>query len=89
MLKEVRYYQIDEATARDITAVFKERVYELAPGASPEQILVEIAEKEFGLARLALPEAARTQIIQRLDSPTVERPRVIGVPLAGRPAEVR
>jgi len=88
-LKEIRYFQLDEATARDITAVFKERVYELAPDASPEQILVEIAEKEFGLARLALPEAARSQIIQRLDSPTAERPRVIGVPLAGRPAEVR
>ena len=60
-----------------------------APGASPEQILMENAENEFGVARLALPEAARTQIIQRLDSPTLERPRVIGVPVPGRPAEVR
>ncbi len=67
-LKEIRYFQLDEAIAREITAVFKDRVYELSPGISPEQVLVEIAEKEFGLARLQLPEAARSQIVQRLDS---------------------
>ncbi len=88
-LKEIRYYQVDEAMAKDITAVFKTRVYELTPDVSPEQVLVDIAEKEFGLARLALPEAARTQIIQRLDSPSADSPRVIGVPLSARPAEVR
>jgi homocitrate synthase len=67
-LKEIRYFQLDEATARKITQVFKERVYELAPGISPEQVLLEIAEKDFGLARLRLPEAASSQIVQRLDS---------------------
>jgi homocitrate synthase len=67
-LKEIRYFQLDESTARDITAVFKDRVYELAPDISPEEVLVDIAEKEFGLARLQLPEAARSQIVQRLDS---------------------
>jgi isopropylmalate/homocitrate/citramalate synthase len=67
-LKEIRYYQLDEATARAITAVFKSRVYQLAPGQSPEQVLVSIAETEFGLARLHLPAAA-SPIVQRLDSP--------------------
>ncbi len=67
-LKEIRYFQLDEATARKITEVFKQRVYELAPGISPEQVLLEIAEKDFGLARLHLPEAASSQIVQRLDS---------------------
>jgi homocitrate synthase len=88
-LKEIRYFQLDEATAKDITARFKERVYELAPGVSPEQVLMEIAEAEFGLARLALPETARTQLVQRLDSPTEDSGRAIGVPLAARRAEVR
>ena len=47
--------------------MFKERVYKLAPDISPEQVLLDIAEKEFGLARLNLPMAA-TPIVQRLDS---------------------
>jgi homocitrate synthase len=67
-LKEIRYFQLDEATARKITEVFKERVYELAPSISPEQVLLEIAERDFGLARLHLPAAASSQIVQRLDS---------------------
>jgi homocitrate synthase len=90
-LKEIRYYQIDEATAKDIARIFKERVYQLAPDISPEQVLITIAEKEFGLARLELPETARAQIVQRLDSPDskVERPTAFtpGIPL--KPAEVR
>jgi homocitrate synthase len=87
-LKEIRYYQIDEATAKDIAAAFKERVYQLAPDVSPEQVLINIAEKEFGLARLELPETARAQIVQRLDSPTPVRPAgLAGIPL--KPAEVQ
>ena len=73
-LKEIRYYQLEESTARQITSVFKERVYERAPDISPEQVLVEIAEQEFGLARLDLPLSARSQIVQRLDSTSAERP---------------
>ncbi len=67
-LKEIRYYQIDEATAKEIASVFKQRVYQLAPDISPEQVLIDIAEKEFGLAHLALPKSA-SPIVQRLDSP--------------------
>ncbi len=66
-LKEIRYFEIDEAMARDIARVFKDRVYQLAPDISPEQVLVDIAEKEFGLARLNLPKTA-PPIVQRLDS---------------------
>jgi hypothetical protein len=61
---------LEESTARQITSVFKERVYERAPDISPEQVLVEIAEQDFGLARLDLPHSARSQIVQRLDSST-------------------
>jgi homocitrate synthase len=66
-LKEIRYFQIDEATARQITAVFKERVCHLGPDDSPEQMLEAIAAEEFGLPRLQLPAAARP-LVQRLDS---------------------
>ncbi len=68
-LKEIRYYQLDEAMAKEIARVFKERVYQLAPDVSPEQVLIDIAEKEFGLARLELPKAVNP-IVQRLDSST-------------------
>ena len=79
-LKEIRYYQVDEATAKAITAMFKAQVYELAPGQSPEQLLVSIAETEFGLARLHLPPAA-SPIVQRLDVPAPTlRVRVGGLP---------
>jgi homocitrate synthase len=72
-LKEIRYFEIDEATARDVAAVFKERVYQLAPDISPEQVLIDIAEREFGLARLNLPQAAPS-IVQRLDSSNGAKP---------------
>lgn len=87
-LKEIRYYQIDEATAKDIAQVFKERVYQLAPDVSPEQVLIALAEKEFGLARLELPETARAQIVQRLDAPSSARPQgLAGIPL--KQAEIK
>ena len=72
-LKEIRYFEIDEATAKDVAAVFKERVYQLAPDISPEQVLIDIAEKEFGLARLNLPKVAPS-IVQRLDSSNGAKP---------------
>jgi homocitrate synthase len=66
-LKEIKYYQLDEATAREISRVFKERVYEIGPDESPAQVLIAIAEKEFGLSRLEIPEPYRSSVVQRLD----------------------
>ncbi len=86
-LKEIRYFQLDEAIAREITAVFKDRIYEMLPETSPEQVLVEIAEKEFSLARLQLPEAARGQIVQRLDSPEAKGRAEHGPPAGARLGE--
>jgi homocitrate synthase len=82
-LKEIRYYPIDETTAREITRIFKERVYDLVPENSPEQVLVQIAEGEFGLSHLELPEEARGKLIQRLDSSEAQAAglRGSGVPL--------
>jgi homocitrate synthase len=77
-LREIRYYQIEETQARDIARVFKERVYQLAPDVSPEYVLIELAEREFGLARLALPETL-PPVVQRLDS-DASRSRAQGTP---------
>lgn len=67
-LKEIKYFQVDEATAKEISRVFKERVYTIGPNESPAQVLVDIAEKEFKLPRLQAPEAYRDSVIQRLDN---------------------
>src|SRR5260221_8340929 len=83
-LKEIRYFQVDEATARQVAAMFKERVYSLPPGESPEELLVNIAEKEFGLAQLHLPPSAQP-IVQRLDAPVPGAPAP-GLPVNGEAA---
>jgi len=67
-LKEIKYFQLDEATAKEIARVFKTRVYQLRPDESPGQMLVTIAEREFGLKRLNIPEPFRDAVVQRLDA---------------------
>jgi homocitrate synthase len=66
-LKEIKYFRIDEATAKEITKVFKERVYDMCSAESPAQILIDIAEREFKLSRIEIPEPYRDVVIQRLD----------------------
>jgi homocitrate synthase len=66
-LKEIKYHQIDASTAKEITRVFKERVYGIDSDQSPAHILVDIAEKEFGLSRLEIPEPYRDTVVQRLN----------------------
>jgi len=66
-LKEIKYYNLGEGTAREIAAVFKERVYNIGPNDSPTEILIDIAENEFGLNHLAIPERVKDNILQRLD----------------------
>jgi homocitrate synthase len=65
-LHEIHYFQLEEATAREITARFKERVYSIN-GQSPADLLLHIATEEFHLSQLLLPEGARRRIVQRLD----------------------
>jgi homocitrate synthase len=67
-LKEIKYYNLDEATARQIAAVFKERAYHIEPHESLTRILIDIAEKEFGLSRIAIPEPFKDSILQRMDT---------------------
>ena len=66
-LHEIHYFQIDEATAREITQRFKQRVYSIN-GQSPAELLLHIATEEFHLSQLLLPEEARRRIVQRLDA---------------------
>jgi homocitrate synthase len=66
-LKEIKYYQLDEDTARRISRVFKDRVYGASPEEAPSQLLIDIAESEYGLRRLEIPEPYRDTVVQRLD----------------------
>jgi homocitrate synthase len=66
-LKEINYFRLDESTARDITARFKERVYQIDADQSPAELLLSIAAEEYKLPKLLLPESARKRIVQRLD----------------------
>ncbi len=67
-LKEIKYFEIDRATAKEIAKVFKARVYDMGPDESPAQVVIDIAEGEFKLNRLAIPEPYRDAVIQRLDT---------------------
>jgi homocitrate synthase len=67
-LKEIKYYNVDEGTARQIAAVFKERVYNIGPQDAPTAILIDIAENQFGLSHITIPERFKDNILQRMDS---------------------
>jgi homocitrate synthase len=75
-LKEINYFQLDESTARDITARFKERVYQIDADQSPAQLLLRIATEEYNLTKLLLPESTRKRIVQRLDEDSSKAGRV-------------
>lgn len=66
-LREIKYYPLDDETARAITRAFKGRVYEVGADESPAELLVQIAEEEFGLARLDIPASYEDAVIQRFD----------------------
>lgn len=67
-LKEIKGYNLDEGTARQIAAAFKDRVYNIGPHDSPTQILIEIAENQFGLSHISVPERFKDNILQRMDA---------------------
>jgi len=80
-LKEIKYYNVGEATARQIAAVFKERVYEMGPEESPTQLLLDIAENEFGLSHLTIPDQFKDKIVQVWDDSQPETSRETAVSL--------
>ena len=91
-LKEIKYFNLDEGTARQIAAVFKERIYNLGPNDSPAAILIDIAENEFGLSRIAVPERFKDNILQRMDVEQQQPPSEIAaeeaIPSARREAAI-
>jgi homocitrate synthase len=70
-LKEIKGYNLDEGTARQIATAFKDRVYNIGPQDSPTQILIEIAENQFGLSHITVPERFKDNILQRMDADAV------------------
>jgi hypothetical protein len=74
-LKEIKGYNLGEGTARQIAAAFKERVYNLGPQDSPTEILVDIAENQFGLSRISVPERFKDNILQRMDTDDAAKPQ--------------
>jgi homocitrate synthase len=66
-LKEIKYFELDEGTARRIARAFKARVYDRAPDHSPTRVLVELAEGEFGLRRKEIPPRYQDAVVQRMD----------------------
>jgi homocitrate synthase len=66
-LKEIKYFDIDEATAKEITRVFKSRVYGMASNESPAEVLMNIARDDFKLTQHPGIETYQDAVVQRLD----------------------
>ncbi|HEY3341731.1 MAG TPA: LeuA family protein [Anaerolineae bacterium] len=75
-LKEILGFDIDETTAKGITASFKKQVYVIPFGEAPTELLIRIAETEFGLKLINVPEQFRGKIEQNLTD--TSRPDEIG-----------
>lgn len=64
-LKEIQYFDITERLAKEITATFKEQIYD-NPGTQAAELLLSIAKDQFGLKQsLQYPERA-PQIVQNM-----------------------
>jgi homocitrate synthase len=66
-LKEIHYFELDEAVARQITARFKENVCHINGAHSPADELLRIARQEFHLQCFANPPDQAPRIVQRMD----------------------
>ncbi len=66
-LKEINYFDIDEATARDVTTYFKNNSTLLTGKISAAQLLLRIARDEFHLKRTVKDQTGAQEIVQRMD----------------------
>jgi homocitrate synthase len=66
-LKEINYFDIDEDTARKVTAYFKDNSGRLNGDISAADLLRCIAEDEFHLKRTVSTPVGAPEIIQRMD----------------------
>jgi homocitrate synthase len=68
-LHEICGYDVSDEVAKAIAATYKKRVYGISNGTSPAGLLIEIAEKEFGLHAINVPEEFRNKVVQRMTDP--------------------
>jgi len=73
-LREIHYLGLDEETAREITAVFKERVLAIDSVDRPAELLLRIAVEEFDLKPSTPPSPRYTDVYQNFD-PASLRPQ--------------
>ena len=65
-LHEICGFDVDEGTAKLIAAAYKKRVYSLGVGESPARVLIDIAEREYGLEAVSVPEQYRGAVQQNM-----------------------
>ena len=70
-LKEISGFEIDEATAKKLAARFKEAVYGIQFNGklSATELLFKMAEQEFGLKRVTVPEEFAGAVVQSMTDP--------------------
>jgi homocitrate synthase len=68
-LHEICGFDVDDDKAKAITATYKKRVYTISNGTSPATLLIDIAQNEFGLKAISVPEEFRGQVVQRMTDP--------------------
>ena len=65
-LHEICGFDVDAGTAKLIAAAYKKRVYSLGTGESPARVLIDIAEREYGLEAVSVPEQYRGAVQQNM-----------------------
>jgi homocitrate synthase len=71
-LKEINYFNIDEDTARQVTAHFKNNISQLDGNISATELLLHIARDEFHLEQLGSAPTGAPQIVQRMDKHNIQ-----------------
>ncbi len=71
-LKEINYFDIDEDTARQVTAHFKENSSQLNGDISAADLLLRIAKEEFQLKQTVSAPTDALQIVQRMDKRNIQ-----------------
>ncbi len=71
-LKEINYFDIDEDTARRVTAHFKDNAGQLNGDISAADLLLRIARDDFHLEQLDRAPTSAPQIVQRMDKRNIQ-----------------
>ena len=71
-LKEINYFDIDEDTARQVTAHFKDNSSQLNGNISAADLLLRIAKDEFHLTQNVGAPTDALQIVQRMDKRNIQ-----------------